>query len=148
MGTRWKWAFSLLKSFMGSKSLSSNKCSSAWQGRPCPFSVVHEIHVGLAQMLLHSATGVSIQFLRIFIIQKPETFISTLPLGGVKGCELWEELTFAPPGFTVFLKYQPVRSRKTWEKLFPDLYTFGVKDFTYLFSTFYVFYMYNFIQLK
>lgn len=32
--------------------------------------------------------------------------------------------------------------------MFPDLYTFAVKDFTYLFSTFYVFYMYNFIQLK
>lgn len=67
--------------------------------------------------------------------------------GSVKGCELWEELVLALPGF-VFLEYQQVRSQKTWEKLFPDLYTFAVKDFTYLFSTFYVFYMYNFIQLK
>lgn len=53
-----------------------------------------------------------------------------------------------PLGFSIFLEYQQVRSQRTWEKLFPDLYTFGVKDFTYLFSTCYVFYMYNFIQLK
>ena len=27
----------------------------------------------------------------------------------------------------IFLKYQPVRSQKTWEKLFPDMCTFGIK---------------------
>ena len=27
----------------------------------------------------------------------------------------------------IFLKYQPVRCQRTWEKLFPDMSTFGVK---------------------
>lgn len=36
---------------------------------PSPFSAFHGIHVGVAQALLSSATGVSIQILLIFIIQ-------------------------------------------------------------------------------